>query len=149
MCPLGPLSIEPLECTDPPLTVTSPLPSPLSPVPSRQSPQERAVPGVSAVRALAEIGTSATPARTPKAVRTLADGYDDPDLGRLDGLRGGERVVGERDARRGPGRGVEVIGVGAPGPFRRGHLEVDSGVGLRGVDRVLEARRPPPRRTRC
>ena len=70
--PLGPLSIVPLECTDPPMTVTSPLPRPLIPVPSRQSPHERADPGVSAVRALAEIGISLVPARNPKAVFTFA-----------------------------------------------------------------------------
>src|SRR6478735_6071787 len=72
--PLGPLSIVPLECTDPPMTVTSPLPSPLIPVPSRQSPHERADPGVSAVRALAEIRISVVPASTPNAVSTLRTG---------------------------------------------------------------------------
>ena len=74
MWPLGPLSIVPLECTEPPMTVTSPLPSPLVPVPSRQSPHERADPGVSAVRALAEIWISVVPARKPNAVLTLRVG---------------------------------------------------------------------------
>src|SRR6476659_853390 len=74
MWPLGPLSIVPLECTDPPMTVTSPLPSPLIPLPSRQSPHERADPGVSAVRALAETSILVVPARKPKAVCTVRTG---------------------------------------------------------------------------
>src|SRR5690349_12412093 len=74
MSPFGPLSIVPLEWTDPPFTVTFPLPRLLTPEPRMHRPHDLAEPGTRAARARASMGICVTPASTPKPVVTLRVG---------------------------------------------------------------------------